>query len=142
MDTSAVIARLAAQLSGFVVVAGAADLDAAIETAPAAPAAYVLPLAESAAESDLATLVHQRLVQEFAVVIVVANLRDARGAAAAAELTARRAAVRAALLGWVMDAATGEPVTFVTGRLLQFRDARLWWSDEYRVMTDLIGSPA
>jgi hypothetical protein len=138
MDVGPVIARLGEQLAGFPVIAGAAALDIAIETAPpATPAAYVLPLAETAADSDLASIVHQRVVQDFAVVLVVANLRDARGAAAAAELAARRAAVRAALLGWVIDAAGGEAVTFVGGRLLQFRDAQLWWSDDYRVMTDL-----
>lgn len=137
MDVSPIIARLGAQAPGFVVIAGAADLDAAIELAPATPAAYVLPLAESAADSDLATIVHQRTALEFAVVLVVSNLRDAQGAAAAAELATRRAAVRAALLGWAPDAANGEPVSFTSGRLLQFRDARLWWTDEYRVMTDL-----
>lgn len=141
MDVGPIIARLAGQLSGFPVIAGAADLDAAIETAPATPAAYVLPLAETADENDLAGIVHQRLVQDFAVVLVVANLRDARGAAAAAELAARREAVRAALLGWVADTPSGEAVTFVSGRLLQFRDARLWWSDEYRVMQDLWSNP-
>jgi len=134
VDVTPVIARLAQQAAGFVVVAGAADLDAAIETAPATPAAYVLPLAESAAASDLTPVVAQRVVMSFGVVLVVANLRDARGAAAAAALERHRAAVRQALLGWVPDAATGEPVEYAGGRLLQFRDQRLWWSDEYRVV--------
>ncbi|MBL8351201.1 MAG: hypothetical protein JNL87_12925 [Burkholderiaceae bacterium] len=135
MDVSAVITRLAAQLSGFVVVAGAADLDAAIELAPATPAAYVLPLAETADAPALISVHEQRVVQAFGVVLVVSNLRDATGAAAAAELATRRQAVRAALVGWVPDAATGLPVGFTGGRLLQFRDGRLWWADDFELTT-------
>jgi hypothetical protein len=32
--------------------------------------------------------------------------------------------------------ANGEAVAYLGGRLLQFRDARLWWTDEFQVMTD------
>lgn len=139
MDVTPIITRLRGQLAGagFVTIAGAADLDAAIEGAPSTPAAYVLPLAEQGEAPDLAGRHHQRLVQAFGVVLVVSNLRDATGAAAAAELAARRQAVRLALLGWAPDASNGEPVAFSAGRLLQFRDARLWWTDEFRLMADL-----
>ena len=136
MDVSPIITRLRAQLSGWVFIGGAADADQAIETAPATPAAYVVPLAETADAPDLLGVHHQRLTQEFGVIIVLANLRDATGAAAAAELQARRTAVRAALLGWAPDAGNGEPVSFIGGRLLTFRDQRLWWTDEFRVMSD------
>lgn len=135
MDVTPIITRLKAQLSGFVAVGGAADVDQAIEHAPATPAAYVMPLAESAEEPSLIGLHQQRLALDFGVLIVISNLRDPSGAAAAAELATRRAAVRTALMGWVPDADTGEPVFFVGGRLLQFRDQRLWWTDEFRVFT-------
>lgn len=135
MDVTPIIVRLRAQLSGFVVIAGAAELDAAIAHAPSPPAAYVIPLAETADEPDLSGIHHQRLVQEFAVVLVVSNLRDATGDAAAADLQLKRSAVRVALLGWAPDASDGETVAFVSGRLLQFVDQRLWWTDEFRVMT-------
>ena len=135
MDVSPIIARLQAQATGFVVIAGAADLDAAIDSSPTPPAAYVIPLAEQATASDITPVVSQRVVSAFGIVIVVANVRDVAGAAAAADLVSRRAAVRTALLGWVPDAATGEPIEFGAGRLLQFRDARLWWTDEYRLIT-------
>lgn len=137
MDTSPVIARLQASLagSGWVLIAGAAELDAAIDTTPAVPAAYVLPLAETAEPSDLASLHSQRIAQGFAVVICVANLRDARGAAAAGDLHTRRMAVRAALLGWAPDLADGEAVSFAAGRLLKFEQQRLWWTDEFTVFT-------
>ena len=134
MDVAPFIARLKAQLTGFVVITGAGDLDVAIGGTPNTPAAYVMPLAETAEESKFIGVIDQRLTQEFAVVLVVSNLRDATGAAAIAELATRRAALRAALLGWVPDAATGEPVQFVTGAVLEFRDQRLWWRDVFRVI--------
>ena len=135
MDVTPVIDRLRAQLSGFVTIAGSADVDSAVDGAPATPAAYVVALAETADPSDLIGVHEQRLMQEFAVVLVVANLRDTTGAAAAAELATKRLALRAALLGWVPDAATGEPVQFVGGDLMQVRDQRLWWSFVFRVIT-------
>ena len=136
MDVSPIIARLKTQLTGFVLIAGAAELDDAIATTANPPAADVLPLAETATAPDLAGVHHQRVRQAFAVVLVVANLRDATGAAAAADLQPKRLAVRSALLGWVPDAANGETVAFVSGRLLTFADARLWWTDEFEVITD------
>lgn len=134
MDVAPVIARLKAQLTGFVGITGAGDLDVAIDGTPNTPAAYVMPLAETAEESNFIGVIDQRLTQEFAVVLVVSNLRDATGAAAVAELATKRLALRAALLGWAPDAATGEPVQFVSGAVLQFRDQRLWWRDVFRVI--------
>lgn len=135
---AAVATRLAEQAAGsFAFIGTVADLDAALAGLPrAAPAAYVLLLAESAEDPDLASLHHQRLRLEFAVVIVCQNLRDATGAAASADLQARRLQVRAALMGWVPDAANGETVAYTAGRLLAFRDQLVWWTDEFRVMTD------
>jgi hypothetical protein len=136
VDVSPVIARLRANLTGFTVVAGSADLEAATASNATTPAAYVMPLAESAEPNDMLGLTHQRLTLEFAVVTVVANLRDATGAAATADLNGKRMQVRAALVGWVPDASNGEPVTFTSGRLLQFRDSQLWWIDDFAVRAD------
>lgn len=136
MDLSPIITRLRAQLTGFVLIAGAAELDLAIDSTPNPPAAYVLPLAETAQEPDLIGVHHQRLLQDFSVVLVVSNLRDGTGAAATTDLQAKRQAVRSALLGWAPDASNGEMVAFVAGRLLRFENQRLWWADEFRVMGD------
>lgn len=138
MDVLPIITRLQAQLAGqgFVAIAGSGSLDAAIDTLAATPAAYVQPLAETATEPDLAGTTHQRIAQDFAVVLVVSNLQDAAAAAAAAELHTRRLAVRTALLGWVPVPAQGEAVAFTGGRVLKFENQRLWWTDEFRVMTD------
>ncbi|MCV2359633.1 hypothetical protein LNV08_11700 [Paucibacter sp. TC2R-5] len=136
MDMTPIIARLKAQLTGFVLISGVADLDAAIASTSVAPAAYCLPLAESAEGPDMLGVHHQRIAQEFGVVLVISNLRDATGTAAAADLAAKRIALRAALMGWVPDASNGEPVSFTSGRILRFENQQLWWTDEFRVKTD------
>lgn len=138
MDVTPVIARLKAQLTGFVSIGGAADLDAAIEGTPNAPAAYVLPLGEGAAEPYLgAGVTAQTVTQGFGVVLVAQNLQDARGEAASKALAPMRAQVRQALLGWAPVPAEGQPVRFSAGRLLQFAQGRLWWTDEWLVDTDI-----
>lgn len=135
MDVTPIIARLQAQLTGFVAIGGAADADMAVEFAPRPPCAYVVPMAETAEPSELLGLLDQRLTQTFLVLLVVANLRDPTGSAAAADLAAKRLQLRTALLGWVPDTATGEPVEFVSGALLQFKEQALWWRDVFQVKT-------
>jgi hypothetical protein len=47
------------------------------------------------------------------------------------ELTPLRAALKAALIGWLHPAATA-PCLFTAGRLLALGDGRvLWWQDEF-----------
>jgi hypothetical protein len=136
VDVTPIVLRLREQLAGYMTIAASADVDVAIDSAPATPAAYVVPLAETATENDLVGVHHQRVLQEFCVVLVLSNLRDATGTAAAADLAAKRLELRAALLGWLPDASYSETVSFVGGALLQFRDQRLWWRDVFRVISD------
>lgn len=136
MDVTPIITRLQAVLAGFVAISGAADAAVALDATPGVPAAYVVPLAETADPPELLGLYRQRVRQGFGVLIVVANLRDAKGAAAAADLQSRRLAVRAALCGWAPAPADGEPVIFNGGAIYQMDQQRLWWSDEFSVMTD------
>lgn len=132
MDLTPVIAHLKTQLVALKSIGGAADLDAAIEGTVAMPAAFVLPLGESATPSELTMVTRQRITHSFGVVHVVANRRDAQGAAALVDLATLRYRLRAALVGWVMDAASGEPVQFTGGRLLRLdSNGRLWWIDEF-----------
>jgi hypothetical protein len=134
MDLSAIVTRLRAQLVGLKSIGGAADLDAAIDGAVALPACFVLPLAESAAALEMVGVTSQRITQAFGVVHVVANRRDALGAAALTDLATLRTQLRTALVGWVADSATGEPVRTTGGRLLRMDgDGRLWWIDEFEL---------
>ena len=136
MDLSLIVARLKAQLVGLKVIGASADLDAAIDGVVAMPAAFVLPLAEAASDMGMVSSTGQRIVQAFGVVHVLSNRRDAQGNAAMNDLVALRTALRAALVGWVPDAATGEAIVFTGGRLIRLDgDGRLWWTDEFQLIT-------
>lgn len=136
MDLSAVVARLKSQITGLKSIGASADLDAAIGGAVTTPSAYVLPLAESATEEDMLSETAETVVQVFGVVHVLSNKRDAQGAAALNDLATLRRNLRTALVGWVPDAASGEPVHFRGGRLLRMDgDARMWWIDEFQLKT-------
>lgn len=136
MDLSAIEDRLNAQLTGLKHVGTSADLDAAIDGNVQAPSAYVLPLTDAATDMDTTGGTNQRIVERFGVVQVVSNRRDAKGAAALSELKTLRLALRTALVGWVPDAQTGEPVHFRAGRLLRLDgNGRLWWIDEFELIT-------
>lgn len=136
MDLSLIVDRLKAELTALRSVGASADLDAAIEGAVALPAAFVLPLADSAQDMGLTGSTGQRIAQAFGVLHVVSNRRDAQGGQALNDLKTHRLALRAALVGWVPDASNGEPVLYKAGRLLRLDgDGRLWWMDEFELTT-------
>lgn len=136
MELATLLARLKVQLTGLKSIGASADLDAAISGKPVTPAAFVIPLAESATEADMLSETAEDVVQSFGVVHVVNNRRDVTGGASVDELAPFRARLRTALVGWVPDAATGEPMHFYTGRLLRMDgDGNLWWIDEFRLKT-------
>jgi hypothetical protein len=135
MDLDLIITRLKATLTGFKAIGGAADLDAAIGGAVAVPAAFVIPLADSASPNGMIGFHEQLITQAFGVVLVAANRRDTTGAAALTDLNALRRQVRDALAGWA-PTPEGEPVEIVGGRMLQLDgDGRLWWIDEFSLQT-------
>ncbi|MDP1696498.1 MAG: hypothetical protein Q8L45_01715 [Xanthomonadaceae bacterium] len=134
-DITPVIDRLRASVPTLRQVAGAAELDAAMNSVNAStvPAAYVLPALESAGETRGSS---QRLIQivsvTVAVVIAVRNYRRADlGSAAGADLGGVVAAVRSAVLGWTPPGGE-KPFDFKAGRLERRQDAALWWQDLYR----------
>jgi hypothetical protein len=136
MDLSLIVARLKAELTALRSIGASADLDAAIEGVVAMPSAFVLPLAETAQDMEMTGTTGQRITQAFGVLHVLSNKRDAQGGAALDDLKTHRLNLRAALVGWVLDEATGEPVTFNGGRLLRLDgDGRLWWIDEFALKT-------
>ncbi|MFM2056043.1 MAG: hypothetical protein RLY71_428 [Pseudomonadota bacterium] len=135
MDLDPIITRLRAQLANVKSVGGAAELGAALDNTPAVPAVYVVPLAERALPPERLGPHQQQIDQTFGTLLVVANRRDATGAASLVDLKALRGQVRAALMGFVPVPAEGEPCAYVGGRLLKWDDGRLWWSDEWQVAT-------
>jgi len=137
MDLQFVIDRLKAQLSGIRQLGGAADLDSALNGSVSVPAVFVMPQAEAAEVTTMATgLVRQTFTSNWGVIQVVTNRRDASGAAALTDLATLRLAVRQALVGWVSDTSTGEPVLATGGQLLRLDgESRLWWVDSFELKT-------
>jgi len=136
--------RIQAQLPQLRLVSGTAGF-AALEEAPPReklPAAYVIPLDDSAAPSGMATQVtRQRLERRISVLLMASSARDPRGEAAAEALEPLVAALRAALVGWTpalgTQPSTGarlvsiEPLNLVRGGLLSMADGVMVWEDTY-----------
>ena len=136
MDIDLIVTRLKQRLTGLKAIGASADLDAAINGVVALPAAFVLPLAEHASTTAVLGMTESRVTEAFGVVHVLSNRRDAQGSAALSDLFGLRIALRAALVGWMPDQATGESVHYTSGRLLQLDgNGRLWWIDEFQLTT-------
>lgn len=137
MDVTFVVDRLKAQLvgAGLKSIGSSADLDSAMEGAVATPSLFLMPLTESAERSAMINQSTQRITQGFGVITVAANRRDALGKATLDDLVPIRAAIKAALIGWVPFPETGEAVQFTEGRLLKFEQGRIWWTDQFAVRT-------
>lgn len=139
IDVAMLVARLKVQLVGLKDIGGSVEMDAAIDGSPPTPSAFVMPLADSAMPGvDLLSGVNEEITQAFGVAHVVSNRRDAKGAAALDDLAPLRRNLILALVGWVPDTGTGEPMHFRGGRLLRMDgNGRLWWIDEFIVKTEL-----
>jgi len=135
-DIAAVITRLQSSVPTLRLVAGAAELDAAVDNAGSGvvPAAYVLLARESAtANRGSSQRVSQIVDVALSVVVVARNYRQADlGSAAGADLKALIAAVRGALIGWTPSPADTLPIDLQSGRLEQRSGATLWWQEIYR----------
>lgn len=141
MDLKPVINRLRARLTGVRSIGGAADLDSALRGVVVAPAVFVVPLARRGREIPRTGPTRQHISSLFGVIQVVESFRDNVGEAALMDLDGLGKQIFDALVGWVLDEATGEPVVFVQGELLQAEgDGRVWWSDEFQ-LTSYYRSP-
>ncbi len=136
------IGRLKAQVTGMREIDGASSLEAAMRGAVATPSLYLIPLTETGRELAHTGPLDQQIAVLFAVLFALDTARSAQGMDVLVELHTHRSQVRAALVGWVPDDETGEPVTFVGGELVQFQgDGRLWWSDEFLLTTFYRSNP-
>lgn len=145
LDTAAIADRLRVNVPALRLVAGAAELDAAVTSTAAGvvPAAYVLLSRESASASRGGS---ERVVQQvevaLSVIVVARNYRQADlGAATGADLAALVSAVRAALIGWTPNLSTTLPIDFQSGRLEQRQGGQLWWQEIYRTRYTLEANP-
>jgi len=130
-DPRLVIARLQDQVSALKLVAGAAEFAAARPEARILPAAFVIEASNRPRDNGYASMaVSQENAVTFGVTLAAQNLRDPRGEHSGAEMTALRASVMTALLGWQADA-DYDLITYAGGQLLQLDNLVLWWQDNY-----------
>lgn len=137
MDVQPIVNRLRERLADLPLreIAATAGLDAAMRGNRSAPAVYVMPLAERATALEHTGAVDQIERCLFGVVMALETLDFSKASSTGVSLETLRQRVKQALIGWVMDDETNEPVTFQGGELVDFPgDGRLWWADEY-VMT-------
>ena len=123
--------RLRNEVADFKEVAGAADLVSVLKGRLADRGCYVLQEAESAGKNPLIGAVMQENVEHYAIIIVVRNVRDARGTDAADACHALRASAKDALLGWIPDDSCGA-LEKVSGKLVNFMDGFFIWKDSYQ----------
>lgn len=131
LDLQALAERLRAAMPELRQVGVLADLEAALGGTFTPPAAFVMPVSERAEAPVRTSVLRQRVALRTGVLLSVQNLRDIKGAAALDTLRPLRAALRTALVGWVPDADTGEPLVHATGRLWRMDGGRIWWLDEF-----------
>jgi len=133
VDLSSITARLQERLAALNLreIEESAGLDAAMAGNLASPAVYVIPLSERGRPLDHTGTVDEWETRVFGV-LQVTDTTGPMAAPDAATFAALRKAVKQALVGWVPDEDTGEPITFLGGELIQLAgDGRMWWSDEF-----------
>ncbi len=128
-----VIARLDAVCKPpLKLVQGAIEYAALKGPPPAArqPAAYVMPLGGRPGSNNLAIGSRQRVQETVGVVLLLGNVRDDRGEAAAAGIEPVYRAVRAALVGWVPEPGY-EAMLLGPAGLLDVTDGVVAWQESF-----------
>jgi len=100
------------------------------------PAAYVLPLSDSAAANVLLGAHSQIITSRFAIEIMLKHAGQAASGGPAAEaLEAVRTEVLAALKGW-QPTPEHDPIAYVGGRLIDFQAGMATWREEFSTRHD------
>ena len=124
------VAERLATMSEYRDVLGALDL-AGLRTPPRMPAAFVLPLSESAGENRAPGVgAVQQMTAVIGVTTVLAAPDDPGGTRARDRLRETLTATRERLTGWCPGASC-EPLAFRRGQLLEVDEGRVMWQDEY-----------
>lgn len=135
MNTQPWIDRIKLQCPQFRFVGGAIDLNEHTLKAAALPAAFVVPLSESADPGSMLGRHQQRVTQQWAVLTVFTSIRHTTRDDTD-QLSALRLSLRNALTGWAPNTDTDEPVDFETGQLLDAASSSaMVWEDVFTCKT-------
>lgn len=128
---AAIIERIRQGVPDLKLVGGSVQFTAAAERQPTAvPACFVLTHSELPGPPAAANLLIQRVRIDIGIVLVVRNVSDTTGQAAALDTEQLRQKVKDQLYGW-MPAGAQEPLSRGPGQLLAFREGHVWWQDIY-----------
>ena len=138
LSIRSVVDRLESATQGFREIGGAAGYARAVREARRQPAAFAIPLRDTAGPNRYGSCVGQRVAAQFGVVILARDIRHDGGLGTATELEARRAEVHAALAGWSPGDAF-ETVTYTGGLIVTDigEDGLLGWQATYETAFQL-----
>lgn len=112
-------------------IAGAAEFAALSPDAKLSlPAAYVIPLDDSAQPNTSENGYSQIVRDGFAVIVVLSNDADELGKSSVAQVQGIRNILNASLLSWSPDSEHG-PIEYEGGQLLDVDRSRLYYQFEY-----------
>jgi hypothetical protein len=132
-------ARLRGPGSPFAMVQGATALAQVKDKPEALPAAFVLTAKEVSGENMRATgNPMQRLERDIMIVTVSEDLGDPDGDAAQDQVELHKDWVRSRINGWVPPSMQ-EPITHVSGEIVEARAGAAWFEDTFSAPTYLIG---
>lgn len=137
MDVQPIVDRLRERLADLPLreIDAAAGLNAAMQDNRAAPALYVIPLSERGTYMPHTGSVEEQETRLFGVLMALETADFNRQSGAGISFSVLRDRLKRALVGWVIDTETGQPVLFASGDLVDFPgNGLLWWADEF-VMT-------
>lgn len=123
--------RIKAKVLAAKEVAGASSITEVIKGRMANNGIYVFQVSDQAGNNSLINKVSQRDTEQYGVLFVVHNVKDARGADAADQCFALRAAALDALLGWTPDSSY-EMLEKVSGKLISMVNGFYVWLDVYK----------
>ena len=123
-------ARIKSKIPEFKEVAGAADMTNIMSGRLTDMGCYIFQERITATESGLVGATMQRLAVSFAVLIVVRNVKDARGADAADASYTLQTNLKTALLGWSPDS-NADPLEYSGGALVSFANGFFIWKDTF-----------
>jgi hypothetical protein len=123
--------RIKDEVIAFSEVAGAANLENIIAGRISSPGCYIFKERSQPQGGDLIGATMQRVVLRYAVIIIVKNVRDARGADAADESDSLQESVRTALLGW-QPCPEADPMEYADGALVSFANGFFIWRDSFQ----------
>ena len=130
ISVSEAVAERLSTMDEYRDVLGALDI-AGLRAPPRMPAAFVLPLSESAGENRAPGAgAVQQVTATIGVAIVLAAPGDPGGTRARDQLTDVLQVTRARLTGW-RPGPRYEPLAFRRGQLLEVDEGRVMWQDEF-----------